>query len=98
MLQADLKLDTELIWKKEDGLSFVLSMFPRFKGYNPLFLKPLMADGLVVNLYIPHNRRTPLQAEEALGHISVFVASLLLKHAALKGKNKDWPARNQNIH
>ena len=24
-------------------------------------------DGLVVNIYIPHNRRTPLQAEEALG-------------------------------
>jgi hypothetical protein len=23
-------------------------------------------DGLVVNFYIPHNRRTPLQAEEAL--------------------------------
>ena len=28
-------------------------------------------DGLVVNLYIPHNRRTPLQAEEALGSISI---------------------------
>ena len=28
-------------------------------------------DGLVVNLYIPHNRRTPLQAEEALGAISI---------------------------
>ena len=28
-------------------------------------------DGLVVNLYIPHNRRTPLQAEEALGPISM---------------------------
>ena len=28
-------------------------------------------DGLVVNLYIPHNRRTPLQAEEALGPISI---------------------------
>jgi hypothetical protein len=27
-------------------------------------------DGLVVNLYIPHNRRTPFQAEEALGPIS----------------------------
>jgi hypothetical protein len=27
-------------------------------------------DGLVVNLYIPHNRRTPLQAEEALDPIS----------------------------
>jgi hypothetical protein len=27
--------------------------------------------GLVVNFYIPHNRRTPLQAEEALGPISV---------------------------
>jgi hypothetical protein len=27
-------------------------------------------DGLVVNFYIPHNRRTPLQAEEALGPIS----------------------------
>ena len=26
---------------------------------------------LVVNLYIPHNRRTPLQAEEALGPISI---------------------------
>jgi hypothetical protein len=26
-------------------------------------------DGLVVNLYIPHNRRMPLQAEEALGPI-----------------------------
>jgi hypothetical protein len=25
----------------------------------------------------------------------VFVASLLLKHAS---KNKDWPARNQNIN
>ena len=24
-------------------------------------------DGLVVNLYIPHNRRMPLQVEEALG-------------------------------
>jgi hypothetical protein len=24
-------------------------------------------DGLVVNFYIPHNRWTPLQAEEALG-------------------------------
>ena len=28
-------------------------------------------DGLVVNLYIPHNRRTPRQAEEALGPISI---------------------------
>ena len=28
-------------------------------------------NGLVVNLYIPHNRRTPLQAEEALGPISI---------------------------
>ena len=28
-------------------------------------------DGLVVNLYIPHNRRTPLQSEEALGPISI---------------------------
>jgi hypothetical protein len=28
-------------------------------------------DGLVVNAYIPHNRRTPLQAEEALGPISI---------------------------
>ena len=28
----------------------------------------------------------------------VFVASLLLKHAALRSKNKDWPARNRNIH
>jgi hypothetical protein len=28
-------------------------------------------DGLVVNLYIPHNRRTPLQAEEVLGPISI---------------------------
>jgi hypothetical protein len=26
---------------------------------------------LVVNFYIPHNRRTPLQAEEALGPISI---------------------------
>ena len=25
-------------------------------------------DGLVVNLFIPHNRRTPLQAEETLSH------------------------------
>ena len=28
-------------------------------------------DRLVVNLYIPHNRLTPLQAEEALGPISI---------------------------
>jgi hypothetical protein len=28
-------------------------------------------DGLVVNCCIPHNRRTPLQAEEALGPISI---------------------------
>jgi hypothetical protein len=28
-------------------------------------------DGLVVNFYILHNRRTPLQAEEALGPISI---------------------------
>ena len=28
-------------------------------------------DGLVVNFYIPHNRRMPLQAEEALGPISI---------------------------
>ena len=28
-------------------------------------------DRLVVNFYIPHNRRTPLQAEEALGPISI---------------------------
>jgi hypothetical protein len=27
--------------------------------------------GLVVNLYIPHNRRMPFQAEEALGPISI---------------------------
>ena len=32
-------------------------------------------DGLVVNLYIPHNRRTPLQAEEALGPISILRGS-----------------------
>jgi hypothetical protein len=35
-----------------------------------MFLLFLPQDGLVVNLYIPHNRRTPLQAEEALGPIS----------------------------
>jgi hypothetical protein len=28
-------------------------------------------DGLVMNFYIPHNRRTPLQAEEAFGPISI---------------------------
>ena len=28
-------------------------------------------DGLAVNFYIPHNQRTPLQAEEALGPISI---------------------------
>jgi hypothetical protein len=28
-------------------------------------------DGLVVNFYIPHNRRTPLEAEETLGPISI---------------------------
>jgi len=28
-------------------------------------------EGLVVNLYILHNRRMPLQAEEALGPISI---------------------------
>ena len=28
-------------------------------------------DRLVVNLYILHNRQTPLQAEEALGPISI---------------------------
>ena len=28
-------------------------------------------DGLVVNFYIPHNRRMPFQAEEALGPISI---------------------------
>jgi hypothetical protein len=27
--------------------------------------------GLVVNLYIPHNRRTILQAEEVIGPISI---------------------------
>jgi hypothetical protein len=27
-------------------------------------------DGLVVNLYIPHNRRMPFQAEEALGLVT----------------------------
>ena len=32
-------------------------------------------DRLVVNLYIPHNRRTPLQAEEALGPISIHRGS-----------------------
>jgi hypothetical protein len=33
-------------------------------------------DGLVVNFYIPHNRRTPLQAEEALGPIFYYANSL----------------------
>jgi hypothetical protein len=28
-------------------------------------------DGLVVTLYLPHNRRTPLQPEEALSPISI---------------------------
>jgi hypothetical protein len=32
-------------------------------------------DGLVVNLYILHNRQTPLQAEEALGPISIHRVS-----------------------
>jgi hypothetical protein len=32
-------------------------------------------DGLVVNLSIPHNQRTPLQAEEALGPISISIKS-----------------------
>jgi hypothetical protein len=32
-------------------------------------------DGLVVNFYTPHNRRTPLQAEEALGPISILRGS-----------------------
>ena len=41
-------VDTELIWKTKDGSSFVLSIFSRFTGYNPLFLKPLMADSTVV--------------------------------------------------
>jgi hypothetical protein len=39
-------------------------------GTSVLFTSHLK-DGLVVNLYIPHNRRTPLQAEEALGLISI---------------------------
>ena len=30
-----------------------------------------LQDGLVVNFYILHNRRMPLQAEEALGPISI---------------------------
>jgi hypothetical protein len=36
-------------------------------GTSILFTSHLQ-DRLVVNLYIPHNRQTPLQAEEALGH------------------------------
>jgi hypothetical protein len=39
-------------------------------GTSVLFTSHLQ-DGLVVNFYIPHNRRTPLQAEEALGPISI---------------------------
>jgi hypothetical protein len=39
-------------------------------GTSVLFTSHLK-DGLVVNLYIPHNRRMPLQAEEALGPISI---------------------------
>ena len=33
-------------------------------------------DGLVINLYIPHNRRMALQAEEALGPISIPLGCL----------------------
>jgi hypothetical protein len=41
---------------------------------------------LVVNLYIPHNRRTSLQAEEALCPISIPWGWLLLedKHQSIK--------------
>ena len=34
-------------------------------------------DGLVVNFYIPHNRRTPLQAEEALCPICIVIEKSL---------------------
>ena len=41
--------------------------------------------------------RAPVWSNQRLSKL-VFVASLLLKHAAVRSKNKDWPARNQNIH
>ena len=45
-------------------------------------------DGLVVNLYIPHNRRMPLQAEEALGPISIPRGLYYFRLANNKMKNK----------
>ena len=46
------------------------------RGWQSLNTGPVLftshpKDGLVVNLYIPHNRRMSLQAEEALGPISI---------------------------
>jgi hypothetical protein len=44
-------------WQSQHGTSVLFTSHPM--------------DGLVVNLYIPHNTRTPLQAEEALDPISM---------------------------
>jgi hypothetical protein len=52
-------------------------------------------DRLVVNLYIPHNQRTPLHAEEALGPISIPRGSSA-NHAALMSKSKYWLAWNRD--
>ena len=43
----------------------------RWQSLNTVLFTSHPQDGLIVYLYIPHNRRTPLQAEEALGPISI---------------------------
>jgi hypothetical protein len=53
---------------------FLVSSPVAFKFLNVLVLN--IAEKLLAgNLYIPHNRRTPLQAEEALGPISIHRVS-----------------------
>jgi hypothetical protein len=45
-------------------------LFSIYENYSQHY-QTTLSWSLVVNLYIPHNRRTPLQAEEALGPIFI---------------------------
>jgi hypothetical protein len=63
----------------------------------PFLITSHPQDVLVVNFYIPHNRRTPLQAEEALGPISIPRDDISAKPEVMNGKQTIF-AENENKH
>ena len=55
----------------------------------------VMVGMLALSVLVPWDR-APVWSNQRLYKIGICCFSA--KHAALRSKNKDWPAMNQNIH